>query len=339
MKKTVTVVIPCYNSQDYLETAVQSALVGGQSVEILIVDDGSTDATATIGKKLVEQYPEIVRYIYKENGGHGDAVMCGLKEAKGYYFKVLDSDDWFDAKAWKEMVDVLCQYSETESMPDMFIANYIYDKEGEHRKVVIDYKSAFPQDKVFGWEDTGRFKMGHNLLMHAVVYRTELLKQCGLELPKKTFYVDNIFVYYPLPFVHKMYYLDIDLYHYKIGRVDQSVNEKVMIGRIDQQLYVNRLMLKLHDLSQIKNEKLQEYMAQYLAMILTVSSALLVRDGSKESLAKKEALWQDVHGCGEEMYQIINRQILSKIVEKDGKTRNKIIEKGYALAQKIYHFN
>lgn len=339
MKKAVTVVIPCYNSQDYLSTAVHSALIGGERVEVLIVDDGSTDRTGQIGKEFEKQYPDIVRYIYKENGGHGDAVMCGLKEARGCYFKVLDSDDWFDEVSFKTMVDVLQQYMEDDHLLDMFIANYIYDKEGEHRKVVIDYKSAFPKDVVFGWNDTGRFRMGHNLLMHAVVYRTDLLRECGLQLPKHTFYVDNIFVYYPLPFVHRMYYMDLDLYHYKIGREDQSVNEKVMIGRIDQQLYVNRLMLKMHDLTAIENEKLQDYMAQFLAMILTVSSALLVRDGSEESLAKKEALWKDVHAHNEEMYQIIHKQILTKIVEKDSWTMNKIIEKGYALAQRIYHFN
>ena len=237
------------------------------------------------------------------------------------------------------MLAALQSYKEEDCQLDMFIANYMYDKEGEHRKVVIDYKSAFPQNEVFSWEDVGRFKVGHNLLMHAVVYRTALLKECGLQLPKHTFYVDNLFVYYPLPFVKKMYYMDLDLYDYKIGRADQSVNEKVMIGRIDQQLYVNRLMIEMHDLSKIENEKLQDYMAQYLAMILSVSSALLVREGSPESLAKKEALWQDLHARGEEMYEIVHKQILTKIIEKDGRARHKIIEKGYDLAQKIYHFN
>ena len=124
-----------------------------------------------------------------------------------------------------------------------------------------------------------------------------------------------------------------------IRRADQSVNEKVMIGRIDQQLYVNKLMIQMHDLSKLQNEKLQDYMAQYLAMILSVSSALLVREGSPESIAKKEELWRELHERGEEMYEIIHRQILTKIIEKDGKARHKIIEKGYELAQKIYHFN
>ena len=79
--------------------------------------------------------------------------------------------------------------------------------------------------------------------MHSVMYRTKLLRECGLELPKHTFYVDNIFVYHPLPHVKYLYYLNVNFYRYFIGRSDQSVNESVMIGRIDQQLKVNRIMI------------------------------------------------------------------------------------------------
>lgn len=338
-KKLITIAIPCYNSQDYMETAVMSAVSGSEDVEVLIIDDGSTDRTGEIGKALKEKYPDIVDYIYKENGGHGDAVMCGLSHAHGLYYKVLDSDDYLDRDALAKAIKALKKHADADNQIDMFIANYIYDKEGEHRKIVIDYKSALPQDIIFTWDDVGHFRVGHNLLMHAVIYRTDLLRKCGLTLPKHTFYVDNIFVYYPLPYVHTMLYMDLDLYDYKIGRADQSVNEKVMIGRIDQQLYVNKLMIQMHDLSKLQNEKLQDYMAQYLAMILSVSSALLVREGSPESIAKKEELWRELHASGEEMYEIIHRQILTKIIEKDGKARHKIIEKGYELAQKIYHFN
>ena len=97
----------------------------------------------------------------------------------------------------------------------------------------------------------GRMPIGKYILMHSVIYRTELLRECKLELPKHTFYVDNIFVYKPLPYVKTMYYMDVNFYRYFIGRNDQSVNEEVMIRRIDQQLLVNRLMIDI-----ISEEKL-----------------------------------------------------------------------------------
>ena len=108
--------------------------------------------------------------------------------------------------------------------------------------------------------------------MHSTIYRTKLLKDCGMKLPKHTFYVDNIFVYQPLPFVKTLYYMDVNLYRYFIGRSDQSVNEKVMISRIDQQPKVTRIMIESHDLTQIKSKKLRNYMIKYLSMMMVICS-------------------------------------------------------------------
>ena len=93
--KLLTVAIPCYNSQDYMEHAVETALVGGEDVEIILVNDGSSDKTAEIADRLQKEHPTIVRAIHQENGGHGAAVNTGLANASGLYYKVLDSDDWF----------------------------------------------------------------------------------------------------------------------------------------------------------------------------------------------------------------------------------------------------
>lgn len=97
--KLLTVAIPCYNSQDYMEHAVETALVGGEDVEIILVNDGSSDKTAEIADRLQKEHPTIVRAIHQENGGHGAAVNTGLANASGLYYKVLDSDDWFDRGA------------------------------------------------------------------------------------------------------------------------------------------------------------------------------------------------------------------------------------------------
>ncbi len=118
----------------------------------------------------------------------------------------------------------------------------------------MNYHTAFPRDKVFTWKDVKFFMTGQYILMHSVIYRTELLRQYGLELPKHTFYVDNIFVYQPLPHVKNMYYLDVNFYRYFIGRSDQSVNEQVMIGRIDQQLRVDKADVGYYDVTKSLTE-------------------------------------------------------------------------------------
>ena len=337
--KLLTVAIPCYNSQDYMEHAVETALVGGEDVEILLVDDGSTDDTAKIADRLQEEHPTIVRAIHQENGGHGSAVNTGLANATGLYYKVLDSDDWFDRGAFLKVLDVLRGFVEDGSGVDMLLANYVYEKPSLHKHKVIRYDGVFPEDRVFTWSDVKRFKVSQNILMHSVIYRTKMLRDCQLELPKHTFYVDNIFVYNPLPYVKKMYYVNADLYRYFIGRDDLSVNEKVMIGRIDQQIKVNKLMIDAYDLTKIKNKKLRDYMVKYLTMMMTVSSVFLIKEGSEESLAKREELWDYLKKSNKVMYRMINKMALSKPMQFRSKAGRKIVVWGYSLSQKIYGFN
>ena len=92
--KLLSFAIPCYNSKDYMEHCIESILPGGDDVEIIIVDDGSKDETAAIADRYAAEYPDIVKAVHQENGGHGEAVNTGLKNATGKYFKVVDSDDW-----------------------------------------------------------------------------------------------------------------------------------------------------------------------------------------------------------------------------------------------------
>ncbi|MDU5947120.1 MAG: glycosyltransferase, partial [Paenibacillus macerans] len=94
--KLLSVVIPCYNSQDYMRYCIESLLPGGERVELLIVNDGSADRTGQIADEYASRYPGIVKAIHQENGGHGEAVNAGIRHAAGLYFKVVDSDDWVD---------------------------------------------------------------------------------------------------------------------------------------------------------------------------------------------------------------------------------------------------
>ena len=146
--KLLSIAVPCYCSQEYMAKAIESLLPGGEETEILIVDDGSEDRTAEIADDYARRYPGIVRAIHQENGGHGNAVMTGLKNASGLYFKVVDSDDWADAEAYPKILEIL--RSLAENPVDMLVSNYIYDKAGAKHKHVMHYRRALPQGRVFG---------------------------------------------------------------------------------------------------------------------------------------------------------------------------------------------
>lgn len=337
--KVLTVVIPCYNSAAYMDRAIESALTGNGDVDIIIVNDGSSDDTSVIADEYKKKYPHLVQVVHKENGGHGDAINSGLKHAKGMFFKVLDSDDWFDEDSLRRVLDVLKDMLSRSVPLDMLITNYVYEKVSLQKSKSIHYRGAMPAETIFTWDELGYMKGSQNILMHSVIYRTELLRECGLELPKHTFYVDNIFVYKPLPYIKSIYYLDVDLYRYFIGREDQSVNEKVMIARVDQQIRVTKIMIDSFDPMELQSRKLRKYMIKYLVMMITICTVLLLKENTKESLEKKEELWNYVKLKNRNLYDEINKYFLGLTIQIKGLLGRKFILFGYSLSRKIFGFN
>ena len=212
--KLLTFAVPCYNSEAYMEHCIQTLLEGGEDVEIILIDDGSKDGTAAIADRYAAEYPTIVKAVHQENGGHGEGVNQGLRRATGLYYKVVDSDDWADVDALEKVIEKLREFSQMEKPVDLLVCNYVYEHVEDNTQKVMGYANVFPREQVFTWEEIGRFRPSQYLLMHSVFYRTQLLRDCGLELPKHTFYVDNIFVFQPLTFVETLYYMDLDFYRY-----------------------------------------------------------------------------------------------------------------------------
>lgn len=337
--KYISFAIPCYNSESYMDKAIQSILRGGEDVEIIIVNDGSTDKTKKIARHYAETYPTIVKAVNKDNGGHGDAVNAGLAHASGRYFKVVDSDDWVDEEAMVQILEAVKGFVQSETEVDMIVSNYVYEKVGMENKKVVHYRNVLPQNQIFHWNDIGHFRLDQYILMHSVLYRTEMLKLCQLELPKHTFYVDSIYVYYPLPHVRTMYYMDVDFYRYFIGREDQSVNEKVMISRIDQQIFVTKTMIGMYELRMISGRKLRKYMINYLAIMMTVSSILCIRSRKKENLEKKTELWKYLKKKDYTTYMKIRYGILGQTTNLPGKSGRKVSSMVYSVARRLIGFN
>ncbi len=337
--KILSLIVPCYNSQDYMEKCIESLLPGGENVEILLINDGSNDATGDIADSYQSKYPHMVRVFHQSNKGHGGAINTGIHHAIGRYIKVVDSDDWFDLTAYKTVLEKLENINEQNQHIDMFICNYVYEKVGAKKKKIINYTGALPENRVFTWEETGKFKKGQYMLMHSVIYSRDLIMKSHLQLPEHTFYVDNLFVFIPLVHVEKMFYLNVDLYRYFIGRENQSVNEAMMIKRVDQQLLVNRLMLNKVSLEEIDNKKKRHYMFNYFEIVTIVSSVILVREGSATSLSKKEELWTDI---SMESLWVRNRllmHIAGLLSYSNSYFSRNVLSILYKLSNKVFGFN
>lgn len=336
--KLLSFAVPCYNSEAYMEKCIESLLPGGKDVEILIVDDGSSDRTAEIADAYAAQYPDMIQAIHQPNGGHGAAVNTGLKHASGVYFKVVDSDDWLDRDSYLRVLKRLRTLIKLNTLPDMFLANYVYEKEGSKHKAVMRQK-GFPKEKMFSWDDVGHLFKGHYILMHSVIYRTQMLHDCGLQLPEHTFYVDNIYVYKPLPYVKNMYYMDVDLYRYYIGREDQSVNEQTMIRRIDQQIRVNKIMFADVNLLAVKDRKCRRYMFNYLEIVTTITMTLAILSGTKENLHKRDELWEYMKQTDRQLYNKLHHSVISRYMNLPGRPGRFLGKVAYRISRKVYGFN
>lgn len=337
--KIITFAIPCYNSQDYMEKCINSLLPGGDDVEIIIVDDGSTDRTSEIANKYAEQYPGIIRVIHQENGGHGEAVNTGLRNATGLYYKVVDSDDWVDGEAYARVIFTLKELVKENHLIDMLLTNYVYEKVSENHQRRMIYSPLFPENQIIGWGDMKRVVKGFTILMHSVTYRTEMLRESGMVLPKHTFYVDNLFVYEPLPYVKTIYYLNVDYYRYYIGREGQSVAEQTMIKRIDQQFAVNYRLIEGCDVWSIEEPNLRNYMLSFLEMITVVSTCLGYLSGTDENLQKVKDLWNHIKDVNPRTYRHIRFGVFGNAMKIPGKVGRKMALKAYHLSQKYMGFN
>ncbi|HRL49432.1 MAG TPA: glycosyltransferase family A protein [Propioniciclava sp.] len=341
-QKEITFVVPCYNSAEYMDHCIDSILHGRGDIEIIIVNDGSTkDDTAAKADEWAQRHPGVIKVIHQENKGHGGAVMAGLRAASGVYFKVVDSDDWLDPVALNLTLSKLRHFIHSGSPVDLVIANYVYEHTNTGTQKVIRYRRMMPQNRIFTWNEMGIPSPGQNILMHSAIFRTQVLRDSGVELPEHTFYVDNIFVYVPLPSVSTLYYLPVNLYRYFIGREDQSVNESVQISRLDQQMRVTDIMIEAHKLPEgAGNRHLAGYMEQYLGLIMAASSMFALLEGTENGLRMRREMWEHVDRVDPLLKGRLGlRQPLVLAANLPGPLGRATSLALYRLAQRIYKFS
>lgn len=219
MEKVITITIPSYNVEEFLENTLDSFLIESilQDIEVLIVDDGSKDGTAAIAKRYEAQYPDSFRLISKENGGHGSTINVGIREARGKYFKVVDGDDWVDKDGFTTLVNALKTCDS-----DFVFTNYYeyYEDVAETKPVSFD---ILEPNREYAFPDVCEKKL---LPMHALVIKTSILKDNHIRLDEKCFYVDVEYVLFPVPFVKTVTFFDCYVYMYRLALDTQSVSIK-----------------------------------------------------------------------------------------------------------------
>ena len=239
----LTVAMPCYNVARYLERGLASfddvRLEG--LVELIVVDDGSTDTTASIAQTFVERRPQVFRLISKPNGGHGSAVNAGLAQARGTYFRVVDGDDWVDtdelvrfarllAQATSDLVvDVKTEVDMATMSPRVFPLPAEFAQGGS-----CDLESVCMLDA-----------FAPNVMIHTLTARVAYLRSISLHLLEKTFYEDLEFVVKATLDAADEEFVDTRVYQYLVGNASQSVADEGYVRRWDDHTRVCEELLAL----------------------------------------------------------------------------------------------
>lgn len=283
--KLITFCIPCYNSQDYMSKAIESLLIGGEDVEIILVNDGSTDNTKQIADEYQAKYPTIIKAVHKENGGHGSGVNKGIELASGLYYKVIDSDDWADEKGYKTLLEDIKTKLKENKLPDLYIMDFLYHKpSAKDADFKREWSGQFKKNDFTTWSEVHHFKASQMFMMHALFYKTSVLRESKMVLPEHTFYVDNIYAYQPLPYVKTIFYIPEVFYMYYIGRDDQSVTMNNIIKRYKQQITVMEHLFDAYSYDEINkmDRGLRKYLKHALNCMMVVTTTFTVGEKTEE---------------------------------------------------------
>lgn len=265
-QKVLTITVPSYNVENYLEDCLNSFIDERvlDDIEVLIVNDGSVDATAEIAARYEKKYPQTFRLITKENGGHGSTINTGVAQAAGTYFKVVDGDDWVDTQSFVRLVEYL-----KSSPADIVASNYTWidhttkqpTKRQEYPYQKIEYGRIYPFAEIVGKAFID---------MHAMTIKTELVRMANTPIDEHTFYVDMEFVAFPIPYVETVCFFEDAVYQYRLGLPNQSMSIQKMQKNMKNHM---RVLMRLNSYyHQVKEGLAQEkgtYINTVVASMLT----------------------------------------------------------------------
>jgi glycosyltransferase involved in cell wall biosynthesis len=250
--KILTISIAAYNVEKYIEECLNSFISEQvyDTLEVLVVNDGSTDMTAQIVQIYVEKYPKIFKLINKENGGHGSTINTAIKLARGKYFKPVDGDDWVDTENLIRIINKLKNIDTDLIITDFY--NY-YSISGT--KKLATFSSNQHEIK----SDLKNFLFENALVYHNIMYKTSLIKENNIYVSEKVFFEDTEFVLFPIPYVNTFYYIPLPLYYYRLERDGQSVSiEGIIKHKKDLQQVIKNIFLFYE-----RNKRNREYKTKY----------------------------------------------------------------------------
>ena len=338
--KLLTLVVPSYNVESFLRRCVERMVSAGPELDVLIVDDGSVDGTPALADALAAEYPDIVRVIHQENGGHGEGLNQGIRCAQGLYLKSVDADDRIDPDSLRAMLDLLRDHATPDTWADLVINDYVYDHPDRENVFQVRYNHVFHADRRDTWETCRRFPIWKQFMIHSMCYRVALLREHAYTLPKHTFYEDNLYIYQPLPWVKTVLYLPRPLYGYTVAQENQSVSEKNLLRRMDQNTNMVTQMICTWTWAQMQPlaPHLRSYMISFLSGQILNVTVLHERANSPESREMNRVMWEKIRSFDPELYRRLRHHPSAAVITLPDPRFRRLVYRICRAAQKKIGF-
>ena len=239
-EKILSVAVPSYNVSGTIRKCLDSFADRNLSddLEVIVVNDGSTDDTEEIVSKYVRKLPDIFRLVNQENGGHGSAVIAGISHASGKYFRIVDGDDWVDTEELLLLMDFL-RTSDADYVVDVKVEYNV----NTHVLQRYDIPAYIPLEKLCLFEDICTMKNTESYIMiHTLNVRTELFKNSRFSLPRHVFYEDFEYVTKATLLGDTIVFVDRGVYQYRVGSNEQSVSAENYVKKYDHH---NKVLMRL----------------------------------------------------------------------------------------------
>lgn len=308
MDKVISIIIPTYNMEGYLDKCLSSLIIGKmESVEVVVVNDGSTDASLAIAQSYVKKYPNSFSVINKENGNYGSCINAGLYSATGKYIKVLDADDSFYTANFEKMVTMLEKID-----VDLFLTDFIRVYSDREKESVLHFPNSVIVN--FTKECVQNKKLLSSIWMHNITYKRENLIKVDYKQSEGIFYTDNEWKFKPMVTVKSAFYWKEPVYRYLLVREGQSVDDVVKARHVLDDILVTMKILKDYNDMIVLNPEMKEvYYYTVYRRIAFIYKANIVKRGmfDNQDLLKFD---RELKKLSPEFYDEVGRRKLSKIL-------------------------
>lgn len=318
----LSILIPMYNGESFIDNCLHSILNEQtieeeilKYIEIIIVNDGSKDDGSKRAKEWALEWNtkmsnNFIQVIDKENGQYGSVINCGIPLARGRYLKVLDVDDIFNTK---HLIDIIRIIASIRINVDIVLTDFIFDKVNRNKQIVYKWDKYFDPYKII---EMKRAKFPNSIItMHSIIYRTQFLKDINYHQIEGIYYSDSQYSLIPFTKAKLLYYINIPLYRYYIGRNDQSINIKTMVkNRHHQKLLMNTILEELFTI-EINSNRQKKYAWKVAKNMIEWQILIATYDNSIKNKSKY-------------IYDLL-QDVIKKCKDEDEDYANEIIKKGF----------